>query len=631
MNVLPSRKLPHPFLSLLAATAMTAMAQTTPSPSYGEPLSANVPQTMNELWAGLDMRAEPLDVEILKEWEEDGIVLKVLRYRVGVFKGQKAMMAAVYGYPKGGSKLPGLVQIHGGGQYADYKAAFTNAKRGYATISIAWAGRISAPNYKVDPDVVKLFWEGKTSNPNYKLTTDWGALDAYHAPCRNEANDFIGIKPGAWTLDTIESPRNSPWFLCTFAARRALTFLEQQPEVDAKRLGVYGHSMGGKITVLTAGTDDRVKAAVPSCGGISDLVSNNPLFRATLTDDQYLKAISCPILFLSPSNDFHGRINDLPAAVKEIQSLDWRLTISPHHNHQDTAQYEVATQVWMDQCLKGTIQVPQTPKTTLTLKTDNGVPNITVEPDTSRPIFGVEVYYSREGRLDEKSNDRENTICRFWYFVSAQKQGKVWKAELPLCGLEKPLWVYANVIYGLDTPIQGAGYYYGDYSSNHFVISSLPHLLSVAELQTAGVSPTRPPSLLIESFEGDWKKQWFTYNPKEWGRSTHKVYTDEWKAPTGARLAFEVRADQPNKLAIALDKSAAEVDIKGGKEWQHVSLASSDFLNASKEPLKDWADIKELRFSAKESLSEKTSKREVGGKWQGAEPQFRNLRWVVGD
>ena len=154
-------------ISLLAATSMNVMAEPAPSPSYGDPLSANVPQTMNELWAGLDMRAEPLDVEILKEWEEDGIVLKVLRYRVGIFKGQKAMMGAVYGYPKGGSKLPGLVQIHGGGQYADYNAALTNAKRGYATISIAWAGRISAPNYKVDPDVVKLFWEGKTSNPNY--------------------------------------------------------------------------------------------------------------------------------------------------------------------------------------------------------------------------------------------------------------------------------------------------------------------------------------------------------------------------------------------------------------------------------------------------------------------------------
>ncbi|MDF7806657.1 hypothetical protein P4E94_04350 [Pontiellaceae bacterium B12219] len=95
------------------------------------------PKTFNELWAGFDPRAEPLDVEVLKEWEEDGIVMKVLRYRIGVFKGKRAMMAAVYGYPKGGKKLPGLVQIHGGGQYAHSNAVFTNAKRGYATISIS--------------------------------------------------------------------------------------------------------------------------------------------------------------------------------------------------------------------------------------------------------------------------------------------------------------------------------------------------------------------------------------------------------------------------------------------------------------------------------------------------------------
>ena len=100
-----------------------------------------VPNTFEELWAGFDPQSEPLDVELLKEWEQDGVVLRVLRYRIGIFKGQKAMMAGVYGHPKGGSNLPGLVQIHGGGQYANYNACLTNARRGFATISISWGGR----------------------------------------------------------------------------------------------------------------------------------------------------------------------------------------------------------------------------------------------------------------------------------------------------------------------------------------------------------------------------------------------------------------------------------------------------------------------------------------------------------
>ena len=86
------------------------------------------PTSLEDMWIGFDPKAEPLDVEIFKEWEEDGVKLKVLRYRIGVFKGQKAMMAAVYGYPRNGKSLPGLVQIHGGGQYADYRAPLSNAK-----------------------------------------------------------------------------------------------------------------------------------------------------------------------------------------------------------------------------------------------------------------------------------------------------------------------------------------------------------------------------------------------------------------------------------------------------------------------------------------------------------------------
>jgi len=78
-------------------------------------------------------------------------------------------------------------------------------------------------------------------------------------------------------LDAVESPRNNGWFLATLGARRGLTFLERQPEVDGNKLGVYGHSMGGKLTVLTAGSDKRVKAAAPSCGGISDRYSANPV------------------------------------------------------------------------------------------------------------------------------------------------------------------------------------------------------------------------------------------------------------------------------------------------------------------------------------------------------------------
>ena len=415
------------FASLLPIVG--SLALTSAQESLPPLVDGKAPQTCEELWAAFAPRAEPLDVEVLKEWEEDSVTLKVLRYRIGIFKGQRAMMAAVYGHPKGGKNLPGLVQIHGGGQYADYRAVVTNAKRGYATISISWAGRISAPDYKVTPKEVKLFWDGATDDPAYRITTDWGALDAYHAPSRNPKNKFPTIPTASWTLDAVESPRNNGWFLCTLGARRALTFLEQQEEVNGDKLGVYGHSMGGKLTVLTTGSDDRVKAAAPSCGGISDRSNDNPLYRTTIGDDAYLRHISCPIMFLSPANDFHGRINDLQTAVTEIHSKEWRMTCAAHHNHQDTANYEVATQLWFDQHLKGTFTFSQTPRTNLTLDANNGVPFFAVLPDVSKPVHSVDVFYTQQGQIDDITDDRINTIARFWHHADATMNGDRWTTK----------------------------------------------------------------------------------------------------------------------------------------------------------------------------------------------------------
>lgn len=640
MKILTPANLKFTLIAILSLVALlSAFANGGTEPPQKESLppleNGSAPQNIEELWAGYDPRQESLDVEILKEWENDDVVMRVIRYRIGIFKGQKAMMAAVYGFPKGGTKLPGLVQIHGGGQYADSNAVFTNAKRGYATISIAWAGRISAPDYAVNPAIVQLFWDGATSDPAYKLTTDWGALDAYHAPCRNPKNAFGSVSAEVWTLDGVESPRNNPWFLCTLGARRALTFLEHQTEVDAEKLGVYGHSMGGKLTVLTTAVDARVKASAPSCGGISDRPTENALYAASIADGVSLKKISCPIIFLSPSNDFHGRINDLQKALTEIKSKAWRVTCSPHHNHQDTAEYEVATQLWFDQHLKGSFQFPETPESSLKVKTESGIPAFLITPDSSKPVLSVDVYYTQQGQNDSKPDDMLNTKARFWHHVAAIRDGDSWSAELPLNNTDQPLWVYGNISYPLEKPVTGAGYYYRTYTTQKFNLSSRMQTASPDQLKAAGVKATLQPSLVIESFEGDWEKEWFTYRPEDWGRTTHKLYDPQWAAPPGAKLAFDVLSENPNKLVVGLDNYGAELQLAGGSKWQSIVLTESNFKDASSGVMSAWIGIKELRLAATDRLvSRKDTKEQalaLGAAWKGPNPKFRNLRWVAPD
>ena len=180
---------------------------------------------------------------------------------------------------------------------------------------------------------------------------------------------------------------------------------------------------------------------------------------------------------------------------------------------------------------------------------------------------------------------------RCWHHVLATKVGSRWTAKLPLHSADKPLWVYANVVYPLDDPVTGAGYYYGIYTAKTFNVSSLLQMETPDDLKTAGVRAALKPSPLIEDFQGDWEKEWFTYRPAEWARVTHKIYDDTWKAPENAKLALKVRAAEANKLVVMIDGHAAEMKLVGGTQWQDVVLSPDDFQDAAGEPLPSWESL----------------------------------------
>ncbi len=57
-------------------------------------------------------------------------------------------------------------------------------------------------------------------------------------------------------------------------AIRAVDFLESLPQVNQKRIGCIGHSLGGKQALYAAAFDERIKTAVSSEGGIGLKFSN---------------------------------------------------------------------------------------------------------------------------------------------------------------------------------------------------------------------------------------------------------------------------------------------------------------------------------------------------------------------
>jgi len=610
----------------------------------GESLPAiqegKVPQNLRELWAGYDPRREPLETEVLKEWEQDGVVLRVVRYQVGLFKGAPAKVAAFYGFPRGAPRFPGLLQLHGGGQSASLSCVIADAKRGYASLSLNWGGNPMSMG--------RTNWDG--------AQTDWGNLDATHPPQRNKVNHFAWgdgpLIPDDYTLDPVRSPRNSNWFLVLLAARRGLTFLEQEPEVDPARLGVYGHSMGGKLTTDLAGLDQRVKAAVPSCGGAGEILEsqtdlpgcvkrNTPeLELATISDNAHIPEIVCPVLWLSPANDFNAPMDNMAWNWREIPGDQVRFSISPHFNHRHTDAHALTQLLWFEQHLKGAFTMPKTPEIDLDLSTAHGVPLLTVTPDSSRLVKRVDVYYSID----------PHTLSRFWRDARAVKDGARWRAFCPVLSLNQPFFAYADVMY--DTPAQyrNVAQPPGCANSEVFALSSRVMSASPTQLQVAGVKATDQPERMIDDGSRGWQ-DWYQSNwghPPLWRADTRKLKDPKWRGPDNARLVFEVQCAVDNTLVInfncnawgafqpgkpALDYAAVK-RLKGSADWQTVSVSLGDLVATDPRvtgPLANWQTVTELSLSPSGETVKAGQKVRIEGKpWQGPR-EIRNLRWEGGE
>ena len=385
-----------PLVVLITTSRLSAETDSFPA------LTGRPPQNFDELWAGYDPNHEPLDIKIVRQWDSDGITTQMLTYKIGVFKGRESRMGAYFAFPDQTQEpIPAILQMHGGGQRASREMVEAAAANGYASLSINWGGKPMADQQAGDPG------------------TDWGAVDATQT---GHNGHYASLQPDDKTLDAVVSPRNNNWFLIVVAARRALTLLQHQPMIDPNRLGVRGHSMGGKLTVMTAGADPRVKAAFPSCGGTAPATeklrhrpgsacrppNREPLYHTTISDLVAIRRITCPILYAGPHNDFNGNLDNLYANWREMPGKQIHFTVSPHLNHRHIPEAQFAGPHFFDVMLKDDGEFPNTPKLDVDLKTADGIPTATLKPDWPDEVVKVVFYYSID----------PHALTRFWRTVA---------------------------------------------------------------------------------------------------------------------------------------------------------------------------------------------------------------------
>jgi len=503
--------------------------------------AGEVPQNATDLWKDYNPRAEDLDVKVIKEWKADGVVTRYITFKVGTFKGADSRVAAYYSFPENGKKNAAFVWCHGGGQRAERARGIYFAKQGFATIDINWLGR------PMENDI--------------EVNTDWRNVDPtqgsrfYSKALRKGWKR--SLQPDEYSIDSIASPRNSNWFLLVVAAKRGITFLEQQPEVNPEQIGMAGFSMGGMVTSLTA-MDPRLKAVVPFVGGTGFKYEDFPggiqgsslrqhfkdleLYRKTMDPSAYWPLGNCPVFFISSSNDFHSAFDRIYRSMALLKHNAWRVSTNIHENHNPGPEQWALLIKWFNLHLKGLSEkIPVTPPSTFDVKGQTAT--FTVTPEDRYPrLLDTEIYYSCD----------PNARTRFWNRADAVQSGDTWRLDLAI-HKNLPLYVYASCRYSIGKEMETLKGTTSTFTLNSLEQSILPEHVDLAALATLKKNQT-----VFEDFSNG-LRDWAV---REEGRM---IRTRKFQSP-------EIDCANDRKLLLRIDP--------GGRRLSLRLSASSRFLSS---------------------------------------------------
>jgi dienelactone hydrolase len=130
---------------------------------------------------------------------------------------------------------------------------------------------------------------------------------------------------GDYPYDFAKSNYQSGSMKAIWNNRRAIDLLESLPEVDGKRIGCIGHSLGGHNAMFTAAFDTRIQALVSNCG----FTSFPKYYGGNLkgwTSDRYMPKIASVFEMKAEKLPF-----DFPEVVASFAPRAF-LAISPLHD-----------------------------------------------------------------------------------------------------------------------------------------------------------------------------------------------------------------------------------------------------------------------------------------------------------
>ena len=563
--------------------------------------------TPAEVWKGFDPREGPLEEEVIKKWSVGPVDYKEAYFTAWSQGDEKIRVYAIYAARADQGRQPAVMHVHGGGQTVNQNWLRFWTERGYAALTYNWGGA----------------W------PNRDRYALYGTLK--HGNHREAGDRLRATEP---------SVRASSWYVWAKVSRRALTYIERQPEVDPDRIGAFGVSMGGTILWPLA-FDDRLRAGCAIYGvGWNGPMRHEPKYAlgydrkpptesdlawsAGMAPEAYAPYVKCPMLFLSGTNDHHGNMDRAYDTLAQMpEGMERRQAFTPRYRHHIGADFVHDLPLWMDAWLKGDVTWPTSPKAEMALG-DDGVPRLAVAAGRPESIEEIEVFYAVEN---------PHVVNRNWRSAEVTRRNNSWMAETPVLDVDRYLFAFANVRYESGIVVS---------SNMEAVIPSRLGRATATDQPTSLIydgsdgiglwttnspctDPIPPVPRPIRPAEGPFGRKGFTVS-KYSSPLSYQIGDPKWRAGGRAALRFEVASRNPEQFQVVVyrnhftpgqEKYTAGVSVAGGRGWCEVCLLPSQFAkDDGTERLDDWDALTTLQLE-----------RPRDG-WQDENIVFTNFRWT---